>query len=737
MSWFLWVYTQGSYHLYRGFERNEYFVPRGGLRYFGASLVPWLIGGAACALALWALLAYLLQQRRQLSWAESCRALRGLGLPSATLALQPLLGLAGVPATLVPIFHAVLACGFTVGLVANALVSGAPGPRRGERIGLAVLAVLMAAHFLTFASLNIRQYRALNLGFHDSGQIAEGYHQTFRGHFMMSYNQPYQKEPGPATSMDHLFWTRVLALPIFWLFPYHETILAIHAFALAFGALPVFLLARHVLNRPLLAIGFSVAYLFCTATLYLEFRSSYGPSEESQAIALFLAACYCMTRSRPWWCIFWAACAMAVKENMAPTAAMIGIWMAVFSSHKRHGVGLALGAVAYFIIGSRFILPLINRTGENMILNFYFKHLGDSYPAILWRIVSDPMYILGRIAEYRNLSFVLHLLVPVACLSLLSPSRLAILLPSLFFLLLSDSPTHHYVMFWNHASLVPIIFFSAIHGSETLNSFLADRKFWIGDGRVSVVCTVLACSLLAGWLFFFRMLTPATFDVTPRKQLVRELRALIPTETSLFSTHRLSAHFTENLVLHDVNNYLPDGEEYAVFDPLDRWIEPLYAKVIQARDLILQDSSYGLIYKKQHFFVFRKGAPRNGLWDPYLMQEVPEMDVRVDQVQHGKVRLLGWNTPERTGQRSLKIESFWECLEPVDQEYEVVIRLKLSDDETATTRHLVADWLYPTTIWREGDIVRDVGHIDLERDIPADLKLAIHLAKWKWQIAPP
>jgi len=720
--------------LYRGFGRNEYFVPEGGLKYFGTSLPLWLIGGVACALALWALLACLLQQRRQLSWSESWLALRWLGLPSATLVLQPLLGLAGVPATLVPVFHAVLAFGFTVGLIVNALASGRPDSRRGERICLAVLAALMAVHFLMFASLNIRQYRALNLGFGDSGQIAEGYHHTFRGNFMMSYNQPYQKEPGPATSMDHLFWTRVLALPIFWLFPYHETILVIHALALALGALPVFLLARHVLKCSLLALGFSVAYLFCTATLYLELRSSYGPSEESQTIALLLAACYCMTRSRPWWCIFWAACAMAVKENMAPTAAMIGTWMAVFSSHKRHGVGLALGAVAYFIIGSRFILPLINRTGENMMLNFYFKHLGDSYSAILWRVMSDPMYILGRVAEYRNLSLVLHLLVPVACLSLLSPSRLAILLPSLFFLLLSDSPTHHYIMFWNHASLVPIIFFSAIHGSEKLSSILGGRKFWIGDGRVAAVCTVLACSLLAGWLFFFRMLTPVTFEVTPRKQLVRELRELIPTETSLFSTHRLSAHFTENLVLHDVNNYVPSGEEYAVFDPLDRWIKPLYAKVLRARDLILQDPSYGLVYKRKHFFIFRKGAPRDDLWDPYLVPGVPEMDVRVDQVQHGRAKLLGWNMPERTGQGSLKIESFWQCLEPVDEEYEVVVRLKLSDDETVTTRHLMADWLYPTTIWKEGDIVRDVGHIDLDRDIPADLKLAIHLAKWKWQV---
>jgi uncharacterized membrane protein len=738
VSWFLWVYRQGSYHLYRGFGKNEYFAPEGGLQYLGVTLIPWLIAGVACALALWFLAAFLLHRRRCMDWGQSLATLRWLPLPAVTLGLHPLLGLMGVEPTLVPLFHAVLSFGLTVGLAVDCPIRLCSCSGWLDRACVPVLIALMAVHFVLCGLLNIRQYHALNLGFGDSGQIAEGYHQTFRGHFMMSYNQPYQKEPGPATSMDHLFWTRVLVgLPIFWLFPYHETILSIHALVLALGALPVFLLVRDVLKSPPLGLGFAVAYLFYVPVLYLEFRSGYGPSEESQVIALLLAACYCMTRSRPWWCVFWAIAAMAVKENKAPTAMAIGLWMAVFTRHRRHGIGLAIGAAIYFIVGTKLILPLINRTGDNMMMDFYFADLGNSYGAIARRMVSDPAYILGKIAEYRNLSFVLHLLVPLACLSFFSPSRLAILLPSLTFLLLSNSPTHQSILFWNHASLVPIVFYSAIHGAANLHALLARRNFWVGEGRVALVGAVIACSLLSSYLFFFRMMTAATFEVTPRKRLVKELRDLVPKETSVLSTHRLSAHFTENLVLHDVRGYVPGEQEYLVFDPLDRYIETVYLQVLRARDMALKNPAYGLIYRKGNFFVFKKGAPREDLWRGLLLDCIPAIDVRVDQVQHGAAKLLGWNMPRWVGQRTLEIESFWECLGPIDQEYEVLVRLKLPNGDTISSHHLMAEWLYPTMIWRKGDIIRDPATIDLEWDIPRDFQVAIHLVKWRRKVLSP
>ncbi len=733
-AWFLWVYTQGSYQLFSRLGLNEYIEPQGGLVYLDAALLPWAVFGAAIGLIAWSLLVW--RSKEKAGTREAVLRWLWLGLPSTTLILQPLLSLI-FPATLVPVFHGILVAGLTAGLIANSFIPGMPEGKRNERVCTIALAALMALHFGLFAFLNICQFRSLNLGYFDSGQIAEGYHQTFRGKFMMTYNQPH-RGAGEGTSMDHLFWTRILALPVFWLFPYHETILVIHALALCMGALPAFLLARNVLKSPYLGLGFAVAYLLYTPVLFLECRSSYGPSEEAQAVPMLLAACYCLTTSRPGLCIVWAACAMAVKENMSPTAAMIGLWMIIFTPHKKCGAGLFGGALVYFIVGTKLILPMLDDRSYGFVVS-YFSDIGDGYGGILWRVITDPIYVIRYICDYRNLSFVLHLLVPLGMLSLFSPSRLAILLPSLFFLLISNMPTHHTILFWNHASLVPILLFAAVFGVRRVQELLQQHAPKLDVQNAGLVTAVLICAGLSAWLFFVRMQSGANFEIKPRHHLVKEIRELVPVDTSVLVSYRLSGHFTENLVLNCTREYypgehlggkvLPLDQEFVVLDPYDRWAWKEYYKTLRSRDHVLKDPNYGLVYERGQFFVFRRGAPRKNLWKGIKLDFKPSMQIRVGQIQREGARLLGWNQPRRIDQATLFVETFWECVKPMNEEYEVALNFQLPGGEVISTRHLMANWLYPTTIWRAGDIIRDVRRIRFAGGVPKDFKLGVTLVE--------
>ena len=63
----------------------------------------------------------------------------------------------------------------------------------------------------------------------------------------------------------------------------------------------------------------------------------------------------------------------------------------------------------------------------------------------------------------------------------------------------------------------------------------------------------------------------------------------------------------------------------------------------------------------------------------------------------------------------------------MNKEYEVVVFFRLPDGSEMSSRHLMAGWIYPTTIWRPGDIVRDTTEIAFSGPVPADFKVAISL----------
>jgi hypothetical protein len=187
-GWYLWVYLQGHYNLYEGFKRNEYFEPTGGMVYLAMGLIPWVVSGALSGLALLWLLARA-AARYVTSDIEVFRLLRYLGIPFLSLSVHPLLGLLGVPATLIPIFHGIVAVGITAGLVSWSLFIEPEAGDLMDRACRSVLLALILIHFILLSWFNIRQFHALNLGYSDSGQVEESLSQTLRGNFMLAYNQ--------------------------------------------------------------------------------------------------------------------------------------------------------------------------------------------------------------------------------------------------------------------------------------------------------------------------------------------------------------------------------------------------------------------------------------------------------------------------------------------------------------------------------------------------------------------
>jgi uncharacterized membrane protein len=718
-AWFVSVFMQGRYHLYEGFKRNEYFTPPDGFAYIDTGIFLWICFGAGIGLGLFHLLARMNTERRPVSW---------LGLPSLTL-LAPLIASSAGKTNLLLVLHAVVIAGITTSLVAFHLSKDSEEDNCLRRVWFAVFIFIVVIHFLLLAWLNILQYRALNLGFPDSGRIAESLSQTLRGNFMLSYNQSYIYGGNPfepQTSMEHLFLTQIFMVPLYWLFPYHETLLVLNALMLSMAALPLFLLAREKSRSAVFALLVGLAYLLYPPMLYVNFRSSYGPDNEAQGLFCLMWACYAMGTNRPRQCIIWCILTILVKENFAPMTMMFGVVMALQTPARKTGLGIAAGSVLYFVVGTKLILPHLAKGGYSFVIGYY-DHIGGSFSEIAWALISRPVNTFHLLFNYRNIVFLLHLLCPLILLPLVRPFWLLLLGPSLVFLLISANPMHQSILFWNHTTLIPILFSGAVLGAQALPSFLKvaapqnGRKLLLGAGW-----GVLAASSMSSYLFFFRMMTPETFEVSKRDELVNEIRNLIPRDSSVLASYRLASHFTDYGMINVMDRHPLKDQDYLVFDPFDRYTN--YGMMLAARDAALLKPEYHLVFRKHKLYVFRRGAGFDKKHDALATRPL-SIGTPVNQVTDG-AKLLGWSPLSPVGPRTIQLETFWECIQPMEKEYEVVIEFQLLNGKKISARHLMADWLYPTTIWRTGDLVRDVAQIQFDHDRPKIKGLTVRLVEW-------
>jgi hypothetical protein len=125
------------------------------------------------------------------------------------------------------------------------------------------------------------------------------------------------------------------------------------------------------------------------------------------------------------------------------------------------GVALALFGTGYLILVIKVLLPWF-RGGADVHFAQYFDELGGSSNSIVANIIQHPQLVIARLLDVESLVFALALVVPLGCLPLLSPGRLAIAAPLFGVLCLSDitnSPQHHF-----HAPLIPVLFWAAAAG---------------------------------------------------------------------------------------------------------------------------------------------------------------------------------------------------------------------------------------------------------------------------------
>lgn len=285
----------------------------------------------------------------------------------------------------------------------------------------------------------------------------------------------------------HLSPICYLLLPIYWLFPYAETLQISQALILMSGVIPLLLIAK--------ARGMShkasgiIAVLYC-AYPAITVGCVYDFHENCFLLPLLLWIFYFGEREKYIPLVVFTALALLVKEDAFIYIIIYGVYLLVARKRPRAGVLMCSGALAYFVIA----YAILSKFGLGIMDNARFGNLiyGDGgLVGAIKTLIVNPSYAFSQLMTsknaYEKLIYILELFGPLAFIPFVTKkmSRYILLTPILINLL----STYVYqcdLRFQYHFGITAFIFYITILNVGDMSSDI--KKYF---GAIACLSTVL------------------------------------------------------------------------------------------------------------------------------------------------------------------------------------------------------------------------------------------------------
>lgn len=351
---------------------------------------------------------------------------------------------------------------------------------------------------------------------------------------------------------DHFSPILIVLAPLYWIWSGPETLIVAQALLLAGSAIPIYALARDAMSASAAA-----ALTFAYGQYWGLQRAAAFDVHELAFAPLFIAtALWAMARARTGVLLASLMLLAAVKEDMLVVVAGIGALL-MLRGQVRLGLGVAVGAVAGFLVIVSLVVPAFNESGT-------YAYAG-AFPD-----VRDPMAVLARLVDPpRKLYTVVLWLAPFLFLPLLSPT-LVVMAPLALSRLLSTSPNHWGPSFHYSAPIAPLVAAAAFDALRRLG--LASAPAWAR--RLGLALIVACCLILPGNQPLWDLFKARHYQATPATAAMARALAQVPPEASVVAQDAAAPHLSHRRDIHLLRPGAPLADAVVLVRGYSAWPNP-------------------------------------------------------------------------------------------------------------------------------------------------------------------
>jgi uncharacterized membrane protein len=371
---------------------------------------------------------------------------------------------------------------------------------------VAILVVGYAVHFsdVTVAMLRAFQQPAYDMAMPDQGVW-----------LLSRFHDPFLTVAGRNLFGDHPSFIYLLLVPFYWVYPHTSVLLVAQASLQAAGAIPIYLLARHLLRSSLLATFLAAAYLLSPVLQQTDLEQFHVEAFETPLIAL---AIYAGVVWRPRLFLVCVALLLLCKEDAALYTVPLAIWVAIKRDRKIGIIALvASAAVAAF--DNLFLIPALIGYASAHGGRLPFGGLGGTLRAALRR----PGQLSSYLTSQGRPWYVWQVAFSAGLIFLIAPEVAAIGLLELGANVISAFGYQHQILYHYSMPLVAVFLCGTVYAISRLRTVGAQR---IATGFV-VFCALWSCVLWGAAPFSDNNVAAPSAN-TPALTSTRHLIADIP-----------------------------------------------------------------------------------------------------------------------------------------------------------------------------------------------------------------
>lgn len=622
----------------------------------------------------------------------------------------------------------------TVATAAAASDIGGWAKRRSGRTAGAVVLLVALLTFAAFAWMNLRGYQSLRVGYKDSGMFATILYNTLHG-------KPFFADTVVVASRHYLgrhFSPGLLFLvPVFYLFPRHETLLVLHALFLTAAAVPIYLACRRLSRSALVGAALTCGYLVAAPLSHANWGNTYGFQPYSMVVLAVGWTLWAVVAGRRGWLAALVVLGLLLEEQYALVLVGLGGWLLVGGARPGGRGGRRLGAVlsavglVWFLCAVFWWMPWF---GGGRVVSRYYGYLGATPGEVLWRL---PGALARALADWHRWQYALHLLLPVGFLVLAAPGPLLVGAPLFLAIILADNPAKYSLILGHQGTLLPVVALSAALGAgrimerPRLGRLLGLRAGGAAGSlplKVGLAVLVSAASLGSGYFFavspLSRVFPKETFKVTYRDRLVKDIQALVPQEASLCATFRVASHFAlrRHLYLYpldfDPAGY-PDNlgdPDYVLLDFAENWTHP--GAVVPGRDVLWRDPGRRLLYAREGFLLYGRGENNRAEVLAGIRAEGARPRRPLNQDCGSGVLLVGTDSaidPARPN--LLRVTYYWRLTRPLRRQLFVTVEARQGRAPPRRFHHLLCNGKVPPEALPVDTLLKQTNTLELDGDV--------------------